>query len=75
MDKISGWRLGHHEAKICGKCGMKESDSGCCKDKYAVFKISIDQNKTTFPQVSFLFYIRIFTLTRLYSMLKLKIRR
>lgn len=48
MDKIAGWEFGHHEAKICGKCGMEESGgSGCCKDKYAVFKISIDQNITS----------------------------
>jgi hypothetical protein len=49
MDKISGWEFGHHEAKICSKCGMEESGGGgCCKDKFAVFKISIDQNRTSF---------------------------
>ena len=46
MGQLADWGLGTSNSKICGNCGMKESDekdNGCCKDKHVVVKNNVDQ--------------------------------
>ena len=52
MGKITGWGLSQGNSKTCQKCGMLESvkkDTGCCSDKYKVFKTDADQKKNEAP--------------------------
>jgi len=49
MGQLSEWGVGSDDSKICGTCGMQESnekDNGCCKDKHLVVKNNIDQKFT-----------------------------
>jgi hypothetical protein len=46
MTEYVGWELTHSkEDDKCGKCGMKDKQSGCCKDEHKQIKISADQNE------------------------------
>ena len=45
MNELGGWSLWHSEKEECGKCGMKEDKTGCCKDEHQHFKLKADQHK------------------------------
>lgn len=42
MDEFVGWSLLHNENEECGKCGMKENKTSCCKDEHKHFKLKAD---------------------------------
>ena len=45
MNEYVGWELSQSEKdNKCGKCGMKDKNSGCCKEEQKQIKISVDQN-------------------------------
>lgn len=45
MNEYVGWDILHsQDDNKCGKCGMKDKKSGCCKDEHKQIKISSDQN-------------------------------
>jgi len=48
MGKMINWGFGHNDSKKCGKCGMEEKDSKCCKDIHKFVKNDSDQ-KTSKP--------------------------
>lgn len=46
MGELADWGLGSSKSKICGFCGMEESDekdNGCCKDEQKFLKNDSDQ--------------------------------
>lgn len=43
MGELVEWSIGQNKSKICGKCGMAESNNGCCKDEYKYAKNDADQ--------------------------------
>ena len=45
MDELVGWSLWHSENEECGRCGMKEDKTGCCKDEHKHFKLKADHQK------------------------------
>ena len=45
MDELVGWSLWHNEKEECGRCGMKEDKTGCCKDEHKHFKLKADHQK------------------------------
>ncbi len=45
MNELVGWSLWHSENEECGRCGMKEDKTGCCKDEHKHFKLKADQQK------------------------------
>lgn len=45
MNELVGWSLWHSEKEECGRCGMKEDKSGCCKDEHKHFKLKADHQK------------------------------
>lgn len=45
MDELVGWSLWHSEDEECGRCGMKEDKTGCCKDEHKHFKLKADHQK------------------------------
>ncbi len=45
MNKLVGWSLLHNEKEECGRCGMKEDKTGCCKDEHKHFKLKTDHQK------------------------------
>ena len=45
MDELVGWSLWHSDNKECGRCGMKEDKTGCCKDEHKHFKLKADHQK------------------------------
>jgi hypothetical protein len=44
MNQMVGWNLWHSEKEECGKCGMKEDKTGCCKDEHKHFKLKADHH-------------------------------
>jgi len=46
MGKMANWGLGHNHSKNCSKCGMAETDKGCCKDETRIVKNVNDQKDT-----------------------------
>ncbi len=47
MNEYVSWDLAHSkEDNKCGKCGMTDKKSGCCKDEYKQVKLSVDQQDT-----------------------------
>lgn len=48
MNELIGKSLWHSENDECGRCGMKEDKTGCCKDEHKHFKLKSDhQNAAT----------------------------
>lgn len=45
MNKLVGWSLWDNEEEECGRCGMKEDKTGCCKDEHKRFKLKTDHQK------------------------------
>ena len=45
MNELVGWSLWHSEKEECGRCGMKEDKTGCCKDEHKHFKLKGDPQK------------------------------
>lgn len=45
MNELVGWSLWHSDKEECGRCGMKEDKTGCCKDEHQHFKLQSDQHK------------------------------
>jgi hypothetical protein len=45
MNELVGWSLWHSENEECGRCGMKEDKTGCCKDEHKHFKLKADHQK------------------------------
>lgn len=45
MNELVGWSLWHSEKEECGRCGMKEGKTGCCKDEHKQFKLKTDHQK------------------------------
>lgn len=46
MGNLADWGLGYNQTKVCGECGMDESemnDTGCCKDEHTFIKSDNDQ--------------------------------
>lgn len=52
MNKMVGWSLWHSEKEECGKCGMKEDKTGCCKDEHKHFKLKADHHNTATAAVT-----------------------
>lgn len=51
MNEFVGWSLWHGEKdNECGKCGMKEKKSGCCKDEHKQVKLKTDHQKSATAQ-------------------------
>ena len=51
MNEFVGWSLGHDKKdKECGRCGMKEKKSGCCKDEHKQVKLKTEHQKSTSVQ-------------------------
>lgn len=42
MNEFVGWSLWHNDKEECGRCGMKEDKTGCCKDEHKYFKLKAD---------------------------------
>jgi hypothetical protein len=56
MDEYVGWSLWHAEkGNKCGKCGMKETKGGCCKDEHKQIKL-----KAEYPKIAAAKYIPFF---------------
>lgn len=45
MNKLVGWSLWDSDEEECGRCGMKEDKTGCCKDEHKHFKLKADHQK------------------------------
>jgi hypothetical protein len=45
MNELVGWSLWHSDKEECGRCGMKEDKTGCCKDEHKHFKLKTDHKK------------------------------
>jgi hypothetical protein len=45
MNELVGWSLWHSENEECGRCGMKEDKTSCCKDEHKHFKLKVDHQK------------------------------
>ncbi len=45
MNELVGWSLWHSEKEECGRCGMKEDKTSCCKDEHKHFKLKADHQK------------------------------
>ncbi|OSZ77085.1 hypothetical protein CAP36_11730 [Chitinophagaceae bacterium IBVUCB2] len=45
MNELVGWSFLHSEDEECGRCGMKEDSTGCCKDEHKHFKLKADHQK------------------------------
>ena len=46
MGEVDDWGLGYIQTKVCGKCGMDETemnDTRCCKDEHTFIKSVNDQ--------------------------------
>lgn len=42
------WHTGKNSK--CGKCGMKATNNGCCKDEHKQAKLTTEHQKASFPQ-------------------------
>lgn len=52
MQKFVGWSLTHEKTNKCGKCGMKEKKSGCCKNEHKQIKAKIGHHSNVKLQVT-----------------------
>jgi len=50
MNKFAGYSFKEVKKDKCPKCGMK--NTGCCKDQKKQIKLSLDQQKAQFNQIS-----------------------
>lgn len=50
MNKFAGYSFKEVKKDKCPKCGMK--NTGCCKDQKKQIKLSLDQQKAEFNQIS-----------------------